>query len=442
MSSSTRIVDVPQLIDGHAISGLQIRVIALCALVVAFDGFDAQAIGYVAPTLSKAWGLGRGALGPAFGAGLFGLMIGALVFGPVADWAGRKRVIIACAAFFGICSLLTAASESLPGLMILRFLTGLGLGGVMPNAIALTSEYSPRRSRAMLIMIMFAGFSFGAAMGGVIANRLVPGYGWQSVFWVGGIAPLVVAPLLAFVLPESIHLLVVKGGQDARIRKILHGIDPALAFDAAASFVAAEEKGSGFLVKHLYREGRGPVTVLLWVMFFMNLLDIYFLVSWLPTVINAVGLPVEQAAIVAAVLQIGGIVGTFVLGGLMERIGAYRLLGAVYVAGFFFIAAIGWIGNSAPLLSAAVFLAGFCVVGAQIGCNAIAATYYPTFIRSTGVGWALGVGRIGSIVGPVLGGYLLALQWQISTIFIAGAVPQLCAAVVILLMSRLPAGAE
>jgi len=174
MSSSAPVVDVPQLIDRHAISGLQVRVIALCALVIGFDGFDAQAIGYVAPTLSKAWGLGRGALGPAFGAGLFGLMIGALVFGPMADWAGRKRVIIACLAFFGLCSLLTAATETLTGLIVLRFLTGLGLGGVMPNAIALTSEYSPRRSRAMLIMIMFAGFSFGAAMGGVIANRLVP----------------------------------------------------------------------------------------------------------------------------------------------------------------------------------------------------------------------------------------------------------------------------
>src|SRR5579863_2404408 len=322
MAADSQFVDVPRLVDGQKISALQIRVLALCACIVALDGFDAQAIGYVAPTLSKAWGLSRGALGPALGAGLFGLMIGALVFGPVADWVGRKRVIIGCALFFGIFSLATVTASSLSELIVFRFLTGLGLGGAMPNTIALTSEYSPRRSRATMVMVMFAGFSFGAAMGGVIAHQLVPSYGWESVFWVGGIVPIVVGPLLYFVLPESLQLLVIQKRDPAQIRKILLQINPTLDLPANATFGAPDEQGQGFRLAELYREGRAKATALLWVMFFMNLLDIYFLAAWLPTVINSVGIPVGQAVIVSAVLQVGGILGTFFLGWLIDRRGA------------------------------------------------------------------------------------------------------------------------
>ena len=214
-------VDVTQLIDQQKISRYQIMVAALCAAVVFMDGFDAQAIGYVAPTLSAAWKLQKGALGRVFGAGLFGLMLGALIFGPVADRIGRKPVIIVSVLWFGICTLLTVTADSLNSLLMWRLLTGLGLGGAMPNAIALRSEYSPQRSRATMVMVMFMGFSLGSAIGGLIAAQFISKYGWTSVFWLGGIVPIVLAPVLFLVLPESVRLLALRGREDQRIRGLM-----------------------------------------------------------------------------------------------------------------------------------------------------------------------------------------------------------------------------
>ena len=200
MLVETGTIDVPALIDRQKIGGFQVLVAALCAAVVFMDGFDAQAIGYVAPSISKAWSLKPGALGPVFGAGLFGLMLGALVCGPLADRIGRKAVIVGCTLSFGICALLTATADSLTSLLVWRFLTGFGLGGAMPNAIALTSEYSPQRSRATMIMVMFCGFSIGSALGGVLAAKLIPAFGWSAVFLVGGAVPIAFAPVLWLVL--------------------------------------------------------------------------------------------------------------------------------------------------------------------------------------------------------------------------------------------------
>ncbi|GAC1330927.1 MAG: aromatic acid/H+ symport family MFS transporter [Beijerinckiaceae bacterium] len=440
-------VDVTRLIDQQKTSRFQITVAALCAAVVFMDGFDAQAIGYVAPSLSKAWALKAGALGPVFGAGLFGLMLGALILGPVADRIGRKPVIVASVLAFGICTLLTVTADSLNSLLVWRLLTGLGLGGAMPNAIALTSEYSSQRSRATMVMLMFIGFSLGSAVGGVVAAQFISKYGWTSVFWLGGIVPIVLTPVLFVVLPESIRLLALRGGEDQRIRGLLTRINPDLPLEQA-HFVISEEHPRGFTVKHLFTEGRAVVTVLFWIMFFTNLLDLYFLANWLPTVIHNVGVSVELAVITTSLLQVGGVVGTLVLARLMDRRNPYIILGATYFSAAILIACIGLAGSSIVLLIPAVFAAGFCVVGAQIGSNALAATFYPTFIRSTGVGWALGIGRIGSIVGPVLGGLMLKSEWQIPTIFFIGALPVLIASCAVLAMSRLalsrqhvPAGA-
>ena len=399
-------VDVTRLIDQQKISRFQIMVAGLCAAVVFMDGFDAQAIGYVAPTLSAAWKLQKGALGPVFGAGLFGLMLGALILGPVADRVGRKPVIVVSVLWFGICTLLTVTADSLNSLLVWRFLTGLGLGGAMPNAIALTSEYSPQRSRATMVMVMFMGFSLGSAIGGLIAAQFISKYGWTAVFWLGGIVPIVLTPVLLFVLPESVRLLALRGTEDQRIRGFLARINPDLRLEQA-HFVISEEHPRGFTVKHLFTEGRAPATILFWIMFFMNLLDIYFLAAWLPTVINNAGLSVELAVLTSTMLQVGGTIGVLVLSRFLDRRNPYFVLGATYFCAAIFIAAIGSGGASIALLIPAIFAAGFCVVGAQTGSNALVSIFYPTFIRSTGVGWALGIGRIGSIIGPVLGGFML-----------------------------------
>src|SRR6478736_5879952 len=214
------LVDVADFIDQQPVGGFQMRLLLTCAAVLFLDGFDTQAIGYVAPALAKEWGLTKGALGPVFSAGLFGLMIGALVFGPLADRIGRKKIIILSTLAFGIGTLATAFINDVNTLLLVRFLTGLGLGGAMPNTIAITSEFSPHRRRATMVMIMFCGFSVGAALGGLLAAALIPHFGWRSVFVVGGVAPLLLAPVLAAHLPESVRFLAFTGRADQQVAEL------------------------------------------------------------------------------------------------------------------------------------------------------------------------------------------------------------------------------
>ena len=430
------VVDVAQLIDERPIGGFQILVAVLCALAVFMDGFDTQMVGYVLPAIAKSLQIPPAALTPVVVSGLVGLMTGALVFGIVADRIGRKPVIIFCLIVFGVFMLLTPTASSVHGLMVWRFLTGLGLGGAMPNAIALTAEYSPQRSRATVVMMMFFGFSLGAAVAGFATAGLVQHFGWAAVFYTGAVLPILFAPALAAFLPESIRVLALKGDAQARIAALLSRIDSSRGFTAAMRFVIREEKAEGLPVRHLFREQRAVSTVLLWVMFFMNLLCLFFLASWLPTVITGKGLSLEIAAIATALLQIGGCIGTLCYGPLIDRFGAFAVLSINYVAASIFIALIGISGTEVALIIATAFAAGFCIVGGQNAMNALASIIYPTYIRSTGVGWALGIGRIGTIVGSSVGGALLALHLPIPTIFMLAAVPTLCTAAATVALGR------
>jgi MFS transporter, AAHS family, 4-hydroxybenzoate transporter len=432
-------IDVIDFIDNRPVGGFHIRLLLTCAAVLFLDGFDTQAMGYVAPALAKEWGLGKAALGPVFSTGLFGLMIGALVFGPLADRIGRKTIIIGSTLAFGLGALVTAAVQDVNTLLIVRFLTGLGLGGAMPNVIAMTSEFNPHRRRATMVMITFCGFSVGAALGGLLAADLIPRFGWRSVFIVGGVAPLVMVPLLALRLPESVRFLALKGNASARVADLLRLIDPKAAFAANTAFVVQESHLTGLPVAHLFREGRTAVTLLLWVVFFMSLLDLYFLANWLPTVLNDLGASVPQAVVIGSMLQVGGVVGTFALGSLIDRF-SFRALALVYFAAVFAIGAIGQLGHSTALVTVAIFAAGFCIVGGQIAANALAASFYPTSVKATGVGWALGIGRIGSIVGPIVGGVLLEQKWSAASVFVAAGAAALCAACAAFWLSRLTGG--
>jgi MFS transporter, AAHS family, 4-hydroxybenzoate transporter len=432
-------IDIVDFIDRQPVGGFQIRLLLTCAAVLLLDGFDTQAIGYVAPALAKEWGLGKGALGPVFSAGLFGLMIGALVFGPLADRIGRKKIIIFSTLAFGIGALVTAFVHDVSTLLVIRFLTGLGLGGAMPNAIATTAEFNPQRRRSTMVMIMFCGFSVGAALGGLLAADLIPRFGWRSVFIVGGIAPLIMVPILAWRLPESIRFLALAGHGPGRVAELLGRISPKTAFAPDAQFIVREARLTGMPVTHLFREGRTSTTLLLWVVFFMSLLDLYFLSNWLPTVLNDLGASVSEAVAIGSMLQVGGVVGTFALGSVIDRF-SFRALALVYFVAVFAIGAIGQLGHSAALVTMAIFVAGFCIVGGQIAANALAASFYPTAVRATGVGWALGVGRVGSIVGPLVGGVLLTQKWTAAAVFIAAAAAALCAALAAFCLSRLAAG--
>jgi AAHS family 4-hydroxybenzoate transporter-like MFS transporter len=385
-------------------------------------------MGYVAPALTLALHIPRSVLGPVISSGLFGMMIGALVSGPVADHVGRKPVLVLSALIFGVGSLLTATAQSVDRLIAFRVLTGLGMGGAMPNAIALTSEYMPRRCRATSVTAMICGFSLGAAVGGFVAAPIIPRFGWESVFIVGGTVPVLIAAAAFFLLPDSIRFLLVKGGEDERARRYLTRIAPeAVIPRELSSGVDEHQSGGVFLVTQLFTEGRAAVTGLIWVVYFMNLLNLYFLNSWLPTIISDAGIPVSTAVLLTSLFQVGGIAGALALGRLLDRDFSFRILAACYLWAAVCVYLIGEAGTSVPVLAVTIACAGLGIIGGQNASHALTAELYPTRIRSTGVGWALGIGRIGSIAGPLVGGQLLTRGTAIRQVFWAAAVPALIA---------------
>ncbi len=426
--TSPTVLDIREFIDQHPVSRYQLLVAVMCALLVFVDGFDAQAMGFVAPALTAALQIPRSVLGSVIASGLVGMMIGALVSGPLADRVGRKPVLVASALVFGVGSLFTATAQSVESLMIFRVLTGLGMGGAMPNAIALTSEYMPRRRRGTAVTTMICGFSLGAAVGGFVAAALIPRFGWQSVFVVGGVVPILIAVVAVVVLPDSIRFLLVRGGREERVRGYLARIAPEAVIPPTLSAGADEhQSGGASVVTQLFTQGRAIPTTLIWVVYFMNLLNLYFLNSWLPTVISDAGIPVGTAIRLTSLFQIGGIGGALILGQVLDRHFSFSILALCYLWAALSVYFVGHAGASIPLLAIGISCAGLGIIGGQNASHALSADFYPTRIRSTGVGWALGIGRIGSIVGPILGGQLLTPGTAMRQVFWAAAVPALIA---------------
>lgn len=440
MAENTKIVNVDRLIDEGRWTSFQTLTVGLCAAVVVLDGFDTQAIAYVAPVLAKSWGLTPSAFGPVFAAGLVGMMIGALSLGPIADRRGRKLAILVSVALMGIFSLATMFATSVEALLALRFLTGLGLGGAMPNVIALSAEYTPARWRSTAVGIMFCGFPFGAVLGGLLAAQIIPAFGWESVFLIGGIAPLLLLFLLIPSLPESVRFLVARQRSDTTVARLMAKAVPDADLSPGARFETTQKVDGGdrgAARTELFGPNRIAGTLMLWAAFFMNLLMYYFLINWLPLTLQSAGIDLSKAILFTALLNFGGIVGTIVLARIIDGMGSFRILWFVLLAASVAIAGVGYVGSQGGLLlGIAIFVAGFCVNGAQNNMNALAAGLYSTQSRATGVGFALGIGRIGSILGPVVGGLLLAAQMPLKTLFMIGALPALVAAVAIWGLTR------
>ncbi len=396
--------------------------LALCGLCLVIDGFDAQAMDYVAPAVIAEWGVPKSALGPVFSASLFGMLLGALGLSVLADRIGRRPVLIGATLFFGLTMIATAFTHSLPVLTALRFVTGLGLGCIMPNAMALVGEFSSTQHRVKRMMLVSCGFTLGAALGGFLSAALIPSLGWRSVFWVGGAVPIVLALAMFVGLPESLQFLVLKG-HEARARAWLAKFDPSLRIDSTTRLIVREKGGEGAPVAELFRSGRAPVTLILWAISFMNLIDLYFLSNWLPTVMRDAGYSPGMAVLVGTLLQTGGVLGTLLLGWFIERYGFVRVLLGCFLVGAVCVGMIGGVAHVQTWLFVAVFAAGFCIVGGQPAVNALAGHYYPTTLRSTGIGWSLGIGRVGSVIGPLVGGQMIALGWSNVELFHAAAVP-------------------
>jgi AAHS family 4-hydroxybenzoate transporter-like MFS transporter len=431
-------VGVSEIFDDRKVSAFQYAVVVLCGLVLFIDGFDTQAISYILPLLAKQWGIPASMMGTIFSSTLVGLMVGYLALSPLSDKFGHRRVILISTFFFGLCTLLTVMATNVTELLVLRFLTGLGLGAAAPGAIALTGEYSPKRLRASFVLAIYCGFSLGFVAAGFAAGQLLGPYGWKSLLWVGGVFPMALAVLLFFTLPESLAFLARRQQDWERMRTILRRIDPALATNANIAQANAQGSGKRAAIGSLFQEGRTSGTVLLWGVFFLNLAAFYFMQSWLPTILGKLDYPMQTIVWMTSLSTVGGIVAAFVVGPSMDRIGPYVTLGVLYLCGAVFMAFTAVSLSSAPLvLMIAVFFGGFCVSGGQKSAIALGAVFYPTEIRSTGLGWALGIGRLGGIAGPAVAGMLFSAHWLPAHLFYVAAIMMLCAAAGVFTMGHL-----
>ncbi|KFK94390.1 MULTISPECIES: aromatic acid/H+ symport family MFS transporter [unclassified Serratia (in: enterobacteria)] len=426
-------IDVQALIDNSRFSPYQWLILVMCFLTVALDGFDTAIVGYIAASLVQEWGIEKTSLGPVMSAALVGLAVGALTAGPLADRIGRRKVLILSLLVFGGFSLLTAFATNLSILTPLRFLTGLGLGAAMPNAATLMSEYAPERRRALMVNLMFCGFPLGASLGGFVSAWLIPHFGWQSVLVLGGVAPLLLALVLMVALPESVRFMVLHGYAAERITAVLNRISPQQ-WVAPLRFTLNEQGGktkqSALRVIFSPHYLRG--TLMLCLTYFMGLLIFYLLTSWLPLLIRETGASIRQASLITALFPLGGGIGVLVMGWLMDRINPHKVVAVGYLLTALFVFAIGLVNTNPLLMAFVVFVAGVCMNGAQSSMPALAAGFYPTHGRATGVAWMLGIGRFGGILGAMSGGLLMQLQLSFSVIFTLLAIPALVAALALM----------
>jgi len=431
------VVPVSRLLDERGLSSFHYSLIFWCVLLSLIDGYDIAAIAFAAPHLMRDWHLtDRSALGPVLSASLVGILFGSALFGWIGDRWGRKVALIASNLLFGVFTLAAAWATNLEQLSLLRLLAGLGIGGVIPNIVAINAESSPRRLRATVALIAVGFVPLGGAIPGLVAGLLVPTHGWQILFTLGGIVPIVLAVLGIFTLPESIKFMALHESQRGKMEKTIRKLDPSYAVPPNARFVIEDEQQfPGFNPAYLFRQGLWLITPLLWLLFALNLMGYFFLLSWTPTLMAVLKLPPSIGAMAGAMIQVGGTVGSLVLARWFQR-HQFLAIAIVFVVAVPVVASIGYAGlTSTTALALATFFAGFCVLGIQTGINVVGALVYPTSLRANGSGWELGIGRVGSIVGPMLGALFAGMS--VEKLYMWSALPFAAGAVVCFLIYRL-----
>lgn len=434
MSVTEVAFDVPSFINSRRTGVTQYGIVTLCGLVMFLDGFDTQAISYMAPSIAKEWGLTRQLLGPIFSSALTGLMVGYLLISPLSDRFGHRKLVVISTFAFALLTFATIFATDVTELMMLRFATGIALGSVIPSAIAMTTEFSPARLRATFVLAIYCGFSLGFVAAGAVAAWAIPEYGWRSMLWIGAAAPLIVAILALMFLPESMDFLIRTKAEPETVWRVIRRVDAALPVQWPKQFITeVVERRSA--VGSLFSSGRAAGTLVIWIVFTLNLAEFYALQSWLPSMLTSAGHSLSTVALATSMTTVGGIIAAFAIGPAMDRIGPYGSLATVYLAGVLFVLLFGYsIDKPSWIMILTAFCAGFCISGGQKSVIALAAIYYPTPIRSTGVGWALGVGRLGGIGGPLLIGALLAYHLRPQHILYAASLPMLIAGLFILLL--------
>jgi len=409
-------INVTELIDKSRISAFQMLVFSLCGVVILLDGIDYQLIGIVAPKLVQEADIARSALGWVFAAGPLGAAVGGLTCGLLADRFGRQKMLVATTLLFGGASLATSFISGLEPLLLLRFITGLGLGGAVPCCVALTSEYAPARRRATIVSLLWAAFPLGGMTGGFVNAYLIRVLDWSRLFEIWGVVPMCVAVVLLVFLPESARFLVVRQAARDQVRRIVGRIDSAHA--NATTFVATEEVLEGVPLKHLFQSGRWTGTIPLWFAMFIVLGALTVLAAWTPALLTPLGFTNSDAALVIAVHGFGSFVGTVCAGRLMELFGVRRVVIPTFILAGLSVFAYGWAGSRGfDVLAVASVLTGIFLGLGSSSVIALTALAYPTAIRSTGIGWAIAAGRFGSVIGPVCVGLMVGSGLGMAEVF-------------------------
>lgn len=431
-------VDVSELIDERKMNAFNARLVILSFFVALLDGYDIIAAAVALPNLRTAWSItDMRPVGWMLSASLVGILFGAPVFGYIGDRFGRKKAIIGSCLTFGIFTLAAVKAGSIGDLIILRFLAGIGIGGIFPNIIALNAEFAPKRLRATMIILMFTGVTFGGVLPGLVSVWLVPSYGWQVLFFLGGVLPIAITVAVQLWMPESIKFLVLKAQDRAEVARLAQRLVPGLAVGPDTRFIIREEEVfSGFPLRHLFAGGLKYLTPLLWILFICNQMAFYFSNSWMPTVLGSASVSATSAQIATSLFQLGGTIGGLLLSLPLNKEGLMPVA-LLFAASLPIVGSIGFATGSIPLLMLIVFLAGFCLLGLQFGLNATSAMLYPTSIRSNGSGWAFGIGRFGSISGPVIGGYLIAMHLPLQQIFLLLLIPLGIGTIASIMMARI-----
>ena len=434
-----RNIDVNATIDNASFTPFHWKVLFWCSLIIIFDGYDLVIYGVVLPLLMEQWSLNPYVAGLLGSSALFGMMFGAMGFGMLSDRLGRKKTILICVVLFSLTTCINGLVTNPWQFGILRFIAGLGIGGVMPNVVSLMSEYSPKRSRSTLVALMFSGYAVGGMMSAGLGIWIVPNYGWQIMFYLA-IVPMLLLPLMIKYLPESVAFLMAQNRKE-EARVLLQKVDPARQITKQDQLVAPPVNVQKAPVLELFRGGRNLSTLMFWTAFFCCLLMVYALGSWLPKLMSAAGYELGSSLMFLMVLNIGAIVGAVGGGWLADRFSLRSVL-----VSFFLLASASLVSLGYPhpmwQLYSLMAVAGATTIGSQILLYAYVAQYYPANIRSTALGWASGIGRNGAILGPMLGGTLLALALPHQMNFLALAVPGAIATVAIALVGRRQAVAD
>jgi AAHS family 4-hydroxybenzoate transporter-like MFS transporter len=428
---------VDDLVDRQRLTGRNYFLLGLLLVALLCDGFDLQLVAFAAPRLAEAWGISPSALGYAQSANLLGMMFGAMFLGNLGDRFGRKRVIVVGTILYALTAFTTVLVQNPVQLSVIRFCTGLGLGGVLPNVVALAAEISPTRQRPKLTSIPIIGMSLGSGLPSMVAAWLVPKYGWHALFIAGGVVPIVVALIIAWKLPESILFLTYRNRSRnrAEIEARARELDPRLVITPATQFGLRGNAGpaSRGAFSDLFVGRLKITTPLLWLMFSCTLLSMHFNNSWMSVILNQAGLSEVQTAFTNGAMHWGGAVAAVMTVFVLGRLGLYWAL-VLLLLGFAGLVIAGAAFPYAPLLLLAVSMAGFGIIGCQGVLNAAAGLIYPVSCRPTGVGAALGIGRIGSLSGPLIGAYVLAQQWPSQSMFYVPLLPLAVAAAATLLL--------